>query len=226
MHDWFYSTFAAGVIFITSLEVILVGFLYFFFFLGEEDERPPRSDGAQNRAATRGPTRRYTAGNLSSTSNATAAAMGGAANNEGLRRRGMTSSSSERQELPPGVQAYQRGARYVIRNRGGDQTPTETSERSKDGGPKSSDQPGRVRTGEGSQSSAMASWAPLPGNLDRDGGREELERQSVKNNSATVRSEGIVGGGWPSIVQSEGDELQDSGIVGEKNADVAGGDGQ
>ncbi|CAN0272046.1 unnamed protein product [Scytosiphon promiscuus] len=37
MRDWFYSTLAAGVLFIASLELMLFGFCYIFFFLGLED---------------------------------------------------------------------------------------------------------------------------------------------------------------------------------------------
>ncbi|CAM9574709.1 unnamed protein product, partial [Hapterophycus canaliculatus] len=37
MRDWFYSTLAAGVLFIASLELMFFGFCYVFFFLGLED---------------------------------------------------------------------------------------------------------------------------------------------------------------------------------------------
>lgn len=33
MHDWFYTTLAAGILFIVSLELMMIGFVYVFFFL-------------------------------------------------------------------------------------------------------------------------------------------------------------------------------------------------
>lgn len=38
MHDWFYSTLAAGVLFIASVELMICGFCYVFFFISVEEE--------------------------------------------------------------------------------------------------------------------------------------------------------------------------------------------
>lgn len=48
MHDWFYSTLATGVLFIASLELMIIGFCYVFFFLGLEEES---STTASNRTS-------------------------------------------------------------------------------------------------------------------------------------------------------------------------------
>lgn len=37
MHDWFYTTLVAGVVFIASLELMLCGFCYLFFFMGLDE---------------------------------------------------------------------------------------------------------------------------------------------------------------------------------------------
>ena len=58
MHDWFYSTLALGVLFITSLELMFYGFYYVFFLALDPDTetsgRPGASSnapGASNRSA-------------------------------------------------------------------------------------------------------------------------------------------------------------------------------
>lgn len=54
MHDWFYSTLAAGVLFIASLELMLIGFCYVFFFLDLEGEHQaaPANRTVTNRTQT------------------------------------------------------------------------------------------------------------------------------------------------------------------------------
>lgn len=51
MRDWFYSTLASGVLFIASLELMLLGFVYVFFYLGLED--PVNSDKTKKAAKNR-----------------------------------------------------------------------------------------------------------------------------------------------------------------------------
>lgn len=177
MHDWFYSTLALGVLFITSLELIFYGFYYVFFLALDPDDTASRSDASGNTA--RGDSinigSRGQRGRFSNTGRATAAREGSGSSQGGhyvpsanigdhglargagataireetVRRRhnagtgswgtgllrrplvGENSavstkgeaettwqSSSESPSVRPGLQEYQRGARYVIEGRG------------------------------------------------------------------------------------------------------------
>lgn len=208
MHDWFYSTLCAGVLFIASLELMLLGFCY-VFFLGLEDERA--ATGARRgghpidggRAAIRANAARHT--NVSGSSSAvvsgrTASPTGRSAPSstaEGLRRRdvgrvGNGSSSSPGREvasgggvLPPGVQAYQRGARFVVRDRDRDvgETSGGVSGTRTDASPPAVPQ-------EELHAAAMASWAALGGHVDQGGdrtGSAGLNRRSGDGTGGTER---------------------------------------
>lgn len=52
MHDWFYSTLGAGILFIASLEVMLIGFTYVFFFMGLEDPQSASINDSNGSAST------------------------------------------------------------------------------------------------------------------------------------------------------------------------------
>lgn len=232
MHDWFYSTFVAGVIFITSLEIITVGFVYFFLFLGPEDDETQmqQSNEEQNRAAIRAGASRYSAASTTSSTaraggRATAPGVEGATSDEGLRRRGSgvrsdPTGASQSQERPRGVQAYQRGTKYVIGGRGRGGTSTGTFERQGVGGSERSDPPARVGLQEESTAATNAPWVAFDGNVSRDSVREGLEVQSSVGGSAVVGTDEIAGGA--TIIQSGGDGLRDSDVVGAGGTESAG----
>lgn len=209
MHDWFYSTFVAGVIFITSLEVITLGFVYLFLFLGPEDDET-RSNEEQNRAAIRAGASRYSTVNTASSTarsggRAPAPGVAGAASDEGLRRRGSGVRSDptvapQSQDRPPGVQAYQRGTKYIIGGRGRGGTLAGTFNRQEVGGLERSDPPARVGLQEESNLVSTA----LDGNVSHD----RLEMQSSVGGSAVVGTD-------------EG-AVVDSDVVGEGGTESAG----
>lgn len=144
MHDWFYSTLAVGILFITSLELMLIGFVYVFFFLGLEEGShtsggtstgvPSNSlrnkDSSHRIGQASRPANAHASGSTSSSSTpfgSTATSTSHSTNSAhegGVRRRpsaaGGTSGgagSRQHERPPPGVQAYQRGARYVVEER-------------------------------------------------------------------------------------------------------------
>lgn len=152
MHDWFYSTLTVGILFVTSLELMLIGFVYVFFFLGLEEGShtcretstgtPPNSGGnndssrrigqasrpantqARGPTSSSSPTVRHSPSSshgsvATSTSHSPNSSYG-----DGLRRRPSAAGGSsggagvrQHERPPPGVQAYQRGARYVVQGR-------------------------------------------------------------------------------------------------------------
>lgn len=251
MHDWFYSTLAVGVLFITSLELIFYGFYYVFFLALDPDPdtsvRPGASSnaaGASSRSAgsrartglfatTNVPvatpkTSRGRGGSVSSqrgqyvpsatassdrgsTGSGRAAAVAGeealrrSYNAEGgswgtsefgrpfvdANRPATTAVSSESSSSRPGVQAYQRGARYVIEGRGLGQGNTSAAAApavgsaatvasvagaatgaASDGGRTGSARvPSVSRLSQEEEDAAMASWAALGGGVDAGGGR-------------------------------------------------------
>lgn len=61
MHRWFYTTAAAGTLFIACIELMMVGFVYLLLFAEDEQPRPPHGrrppyaiDGNSNRRNNRG----------------------------------------------------------------------------------------------------------------------------------------------------------------------------
>lgn len=198
--------------FITSLEIITVGFVYLFLFLGPEDDET-RSNEEQNRASIRPGAGRYSPANTTSSTTRsggrdTVPEVAGAAIPEGLRRRrgsgGRSDATvaSQSQERPPGVQAYQRGTKYVVSGRGRGGTLTGSCNRQGVGGlERHDDLPARVGLQEESNLLPNA----LDGNVSRDGFRGGLEMQSA----VVGRDEAAV------IIQSRVDEMRDSYVVGE-----------
>eukprot|EP00752_Nemacystus_decipiens_P001725 g1668.t1 len=264
MQHWFYSTLAAGVLFIASVELMLFGFCYVFFFIGVEATNTGEAqDGGGGQAVSlpqggNGGSRRL-AGGARSYGGAGGTGVGGGGNrggsrplaetavpasagrgvvqqdDEGLRRRraasaattagttpsadsgdtsrtrGVSSASvppavwatespavwattttttpspspSRKQgapsTLPPGVQAYQRGARYVVQPRGSGGRPIARPDVGGPSGVGVGAGPGDAgRGGSGSSAvdprgesasqeevdaAAMASWAALDGNV-------------------------------------------------------------
>lgn len=285
MRDWFYSTLAAGVLFIASVELMLFGFCYIFFFLGLEDpanrrkkmkdelkngkkndiNRHGAGGTAANNSYQRGAATIIREGGIRSSQEqtptdgsggrrraasaaaaaASAAQGGGFRGEEGLRRRTGVGGSSiadsaargpgvhppppghreERAEssptswltaslpvqsssyasaattLPPGVQAYQRGARYVVQARdtdagsgrgdgaGGEYGSEVVGSRGgeKGGGSRGEPNPRLVpenASQEELDAAALASWAALDAT---DGG-------SVPNSTRGAASPAVGGG--------------------------------
>lgn len=258
MHDWFYSTLALGVLFITSLELMFYGFYYVFFLALDPDTDTSNRRGAWSSApgtSTRSAGSRAGTGRLAATSvpdattiisgarGRSGSAQGGqyvpsatvgsdrgstgsggvpaVVGEEALRRRhraeggswgtsevgrpfvdasrpATTAVSSESSPSSrPGIQAYQRGARYVIEGRGFGQNNTTSAAAAADvgsasagaaaaaaggGGDGASAVSGGGRTGsarapsmgklseEEEHAAAMASWAALGGGVDVRGG--------------------------------------------------------
>ncbi|CAN0418083.1 unnamed protein product [Ectocarpus sp. 12 AP-2014] len=128
MHDFFYSTLAAGVLFIASLELMLFGFCYVFFFVSlEESDKNnkssdtgvtshrvgtvPASRGNRNRTSSASHTVTgipNTTGRLSSSLSAAVTASGG-----GTGRGYPTTETNGGRESPPA-----RAARTMPRDQG------------------------------------------------------------------------------------------------------------
>lgn len=225
MHDWFYSTLAVGILFITSLELMLIGFVYVFFFLGLEEgsqtsggtstgtpsnsrrnessgrigqaSRPANTHAKGSTSSSSTPIRHSPSGGHGSTATSTNHSTN-SAHEDGLRRRpsaaGRTSggaTSRQHERPPPGVQAYQRGARYVVEER----EPDAGSDIRGLHGAGGRQGAGEVLTG------GVASSANVHDGLGTRGGRTE----------AVVVSDSSAGGAR--VVR----------VVGEENAEVLGG---
>lgn len=301
MQHWFYSTLAAGVLFIASVELMLFGFCYVFFFLDVEttSTAKPGENNGGGRAVSMtqggsssgqrpaGGARSYGDGGAGGSSHTGRLSTGGGAGSsgisigrsgrpqaeteaatatgrgfaeqgdEGLRRRraasasaaaaaattaaaesgdagrarGASSASSAVTEsaaawgarpsparrqpssstIPPGVQAYQRGARYIVQPRGGGVRPVDlangrgpsgagagASGAGGGGGGSGADVPRAENLSQADiDAAAMASWAALDGNVadTRRGGVGGQGEGRLHGTSAGVAGRGVAAQG-------------------------------